>query len=130
MPHTSKRTILCLYAQGALAVDAALAVVAELAAVPPSVASVLLAVDDYNVLYGRTDYGWPRGLTGASSSESGAEEAYKRKLLRVDDLTLVRHAACSIRLRLLTLPYAMSCKPLYASQPSTLVLLYFIRHSV
>lgn len=64
--------------------DATLAVISELAALPPTT-NVLFAVDDYNCLYGNTGYGRPH----TPDSEDGEPyTAATRKLLEVEDLTL------------------------------------------
>jgi hypothetical protein len=100
----------CSCPQGALAVDSALALVSELCALASPQQPVLIAIDDYNALYGQTDYGvWSsqgqqQQQGGGDDSEGGLlqegsqpgpgggpslQGLRARRLLRVDELTLV-----------------------------------------
>lgn len=72
-----------LHLQGQLAVDCCLQLVKELAAASSDV-PVLLAVDDYNTLYWRTEYG-----TSVSRTPRGKPAYQYRRELKVNKLNLV-----------------------------------------
>ena len=78
---------MCDVLQAQLAVDCCLRLVGELCAVSTEL-PVLMAVDDYNALYGPTGY----GRTVTHTSDRGLA-TYRRQLLQVEQLNLVRGEA-------------------------------------